>query len=431
MKQRLSPLQRMKALGPYKPSFRVSFRLPGNPRNGFTQSLPLQRSWPAATFVAVMAGIFFIPLFSMDFSFGETEDLFDLTTNLFMLFWAMGWSLGVLVLVLVLLAFLFGREVLIVEPEGIRLRMEIFNIGLESRNPLPALSNLRYVTDNIDTGSQWRGKHLCVDYLHVPVAFGSDLDRTRAERLMQRINATLRHGIPERLPEAIEALMAAGKPLPWQDGPPPTAAPAAEPVQPLAPEGPPGKTSLYLLVAANLVPLGGVLALGWTVGDIMLLFWLESAIIGLFNILKMFRIAGWPALFYSIFFIGHFGAFMSVHLLFIYSLFIESATTTSALADVTGVFVGLWPAIAALFISHLFSFRENFLARREYLLLTLKDQMHKPYARIILMHVTIIFGGFMVLALDSPILALVLLIALKTVVDAHAHRKEHTSIRKK
>jgi len=81
------------------------------------------------------------------------------------------------------------------------------------------------------------------------------------------------------------------------------------------------KTSLYLLLAANLIPVDGVMLAGWEIGDIILLFWLESAIIALFNILKMFRIAGSVAVFYSIFFIGHFGAFMAVHLMFIFALF--------------------------------------------------------------------------------------------------------------
>ena len=43
------------------------------------------------------------------------------------------------------------------------------------------------------------------------------------------------------------------------------------------------------------------------------------------------------------------------------------------------------------------------------------------------MHVTLIFGGFLVLALDSRLLALTLLIGMKIVVDIKAHIKEHRS----
>ena len=55
--------------------------------------------------------------------------------------------------------------------------------------------------------------------------------------------------------------------------------------------------------------------------------------------------------------------------------------------------------------------------------------MMAPYGRIILMHVTIIFGGWLILALGAPILALVLLIGLKIVSDARAHHKEHAALR--
>ena len=42
------------------------------------------------------------------------------------------------------------------------------------------------------------------------------------------------------------------------------------------------------------------------------------------------------------------------------------------------------------------------------------------------MHVTIIFGGILVLALGSPLPALVLLIALKIAADVRGHLREPT-----
>jgi hypothetical protein len=51
--------------------------------------------------------------------------------------------------------------------------------------------------------------------------------------------------------------------------------------------------------------------------------------------------------------------------------------------------------------------------------------MMAPYRRIIVMHLTIIFGGWLVLLLETPAPALALLVALKTVVDLRAHRREH------
>jgi hypothetical protein len=78
-----------------------------------------------------------------------------------------------------------------------------------------------------------------------------------------------------------------------------------------------------------------------------------------------------------------------------------------------------------LFLSHGYSFFANFLGRREYLQRTVKKQMSEPYGRIVLMHLVIIFGGALSMALGEATPALVLLIAAKTLVDVRAHRKEH------
>ena len=54
--------------------------------------------------------------------------------------------------------------------------------------------------------------------------------------------------------------------------------------------------------------------------------------------------------------------------------------------------------------------------------------MGQPYKRIIVMHITIILGGFMVAALDSTLPALLLLVVLKLAVDLHSHLKEHGEV---
>src|SRR2546425_9035172 len=45
--------------------------------------------------------------------------------------------------------------------------------------------------------------------------------------------------------------------------------------------------SVVTLVAANALPVLGVLALGWSVFPIVLLYWLENAVVGVFTVLKM------------------------------------------------------------------------------------------------------------------------------------------------
>lgn len=183
--------------------------------------------------------------------------------------------------------------------------------------------------------------------------------------------------------------------------------------------------SVWALIAANLVPVAGVFFLGWETWHLLLLFWAESAVIGFFNVLKMLRIGGIMALFLVIFFSVHYGGFMAGHLLFIYSLFGDSQAGADSTPQLLGEFLDMAPALLAFLISHGISFFRNFLGGEEYRDTSLNRQMAAPYKRIILMHVTIIFGGFLAESLDSALPALLLLIALKLVVDLWAHRKAH------
>jgi len=111
----------------------------------------------------------------------------------------------------------------------------------------------------------------------------------------------------------------------------------------------------------------------------------------------------------------------------VFALFFEDAYTRCimTLAQAADLFLHMWPAILALVVSHGFSFVENFLGRKEYLSMTLEKQMQKPYSRVVLMHLTLIIGGFMVKAFGSALLPLVLLITLKIIVDINAHKREH------
>ena len=45
--------------------------------------------------------------------------------------------------------------------------------------------------------------------------------------------------------------------------------------------------SVLLLIVANLVPLYGVFFLDWQIFPILLLFWMENVVVGIFNVFKM------------------------------------------------------------------------------------------------------------------------------------------------
>jgi len=186
------------------------------------------------------------------------------------------------------------------------------------------------------------------------------------------------------------------------------------------------------LIVANLVPLVGVLFFDWSLFTIMFFFWLESAVIGFFNILKLVIVANILSIIMVPFFVVHYGAFMSGHLVFIFALFSPEEMSFSGFFPPPDLLIShimnVWPAFLGACLSHGISFFYNFIGKKEFRRSTPEKQMMAPYGRIILMHLTIIFGGWLILALGAPVLALILLIGLKIVSDARAHHKEHAAL---
>ncbi|TVR07939.1 MAG: hypothetical protein EA385_11305 [Salinarimonadaceae bacterium] len=184
--------------------------------------------------------------------------------------------------------------------------------------------------------------------------------------------------------------------------------------------------SILILVAVNLIPLGGVLFYGWTVFELLALFWAENVVIGLLNLVKMGTVlvlAGRKdALFTMPFFLVHYGLFTLVHGVFLFQMFSPAEDIDFA--------IFLIP-LAALALSHVASYAVNFIGRGEYLRLTAQDLMTQPYGRVVALHLTIIFGAFVVAALGEPLYALALLVVLKTAIDLAAHVREHAKAQSK
>lgn len=191
--------------------------------------------------------------------------------------------------------------------------------------------------------------------------------------------------------------------------------------------------SVIALVLANLIPLLGVLFFRWSLFSIMFLYWMESAIVGFYNIPKILMIAGVWGVPVVLFFVVHYGMFMAVHLVFIFVLFSGQSPLSSRLLAPIVFNATTVVALLSLFVSHGVSFFSNFVAKEEYAYTTVTSrytavskQMGKPYVRIVIMHITILAGGFLVMLLGAPPAALAVMILLKIGADLHAHMKEHS-----
>jgi hypothetical protein len=196
------------------------------------------------------------------------------------------------------------------------------------------------------------------------------------------------------------------------------------------------RPSVLFLLAANILPFVGVLAWGWEVFPILVLFWMENVVVGVFNVLKMLAAKsgnsrGSAAKAAMIpFFCVHYGMFTAVHGVFVFAVFggdffgDAPGASTNSVFDTIGNSQLLWGA-AALLVSHGASFIVNYLGKGEYKRTSLNELMMQPYGRVIVLHLTIIFGGFLLTIIGSPAAGLVILIVIKLGIDLFAHLAQH------
>ena len=215
--------------------------------------------------------------------------------------------------------------------------------------------------------------------------------------------------------------------------------------------------SLIALISANLIPLAGVFFFNWDVAFIVILYWAENLIAGFYNILKIAlvrtgkSIVNSQKLFIIPFFCLHYGAFCGMHGLFLTVFFKIGESSPFPANEETwplhlvfiqllfNVVAKIWAnrpaemiwALLGLFISHGVSFVENFILGGEYRNSTIKELMHQPYQRIMVMHIAIIAAGVFVMKFNSPMPMLIILIFLKIVFDIFLHRRLHRKAKKK
>lgn len=204
--------------------------------------------------------------------------------------------------------------------------------------------------------------------------------------------------------------------------------------------------SVAALVAANLLPLFGVLFFGWKTYDVVLVYWLENVAIGVLNLPRMALAWASPEgavkkvltkLVYLPFFCFHYGLFCTGHGAMVVQLLAPGGdleggvgrrvTSPSQLAAIVQDDFSQWQwlCLAAFATSHLVSFFVNYLGHQEWRRWKTEEVMFLPYGRVILLHIAILIGGVISLKLGSPIYVLVLLVAGKTLLDLAAHQAEH------
>lgn len=202
--------------------------------------------------------------------------------------------------------------------------------------------------------------------------------------------------------------------------------------------------SVIAIIAANLAPLVALFLFHWDVFSLLFLFWLENVIIGVFNVLKMLLAGvgakdlppfGWvffTALkcFLIPFFCFHYGLFTFVHGMFIVGFFDKPVLHEFGVLNLQLITQIVrenhleW-SFASLAAGHLISFVWDYLWSGEFRRSNPMELMAQPYRRVVVMHLTVIAGGFLTMALKQPEAALVFLVALKVTADLWGHQNVH------
>jgi Family of unknown function (DUF6498) len=184
--------------------------------------------------------------------------------------------------------------------------------------------------------------------------------------------------------------------------------------------------SLWSLAGANVISLVVAVAQGWTLIDLMFVYWLQSVTIGASYCARMLALDKFSTEGFKInnhavaptaatkrqtagFFAIHYGMFHAVYL-----LFIGSAAPAGTFADLQ-----LWGCGLAFALNHVYSYRYNREADRRGTP-NIGTLMFTPYLRILPMHLTIVFG-----LMATGGFGLVFFGTLKTAADVAMHAIEH------
>jgi hypothetical protein len=189
---------------------------------------------------------------------------------------------------------------------------------------------------------------------------------------------------------------------------------------------------LALIIAGNLVPLVGVLALGWSVAAVLLIYWVENGVVGVINVARMLLAeAPDPGVHSSradlpgkvgqtTFFVFHYGIFWLVHGVFVTAITgLGGVAEFGLLAPFRAVLAD--PAILvsalSLLVAHGAAFYYDYVGKGEYRTASSLGQMWRPYPRLVVLHLTILLGGTLIITAGQPELLVVLLVVLKTFVE--------------
>ncbi|MFC7356741.1 DUF6498-containing protein [Jejudonia soesokkakensis] len=191
-----------------------------------------------------------------------------------------------------------------------------------------------------------------------------------------------------------------------------------------------------ILVWANTLFLLVLLLSGYASAiTIVLAYFMETIIIGLFHILKLWIVVkkgkpgdptkndGMSGMGVIPFFIVHYGMFVAIQSIFVFSFFAHDFPEIKEAFHLIDNYTfalqldGMHAIIASLVVTNLGYFYTNFLATEKYKEYTPAQLFFKPYVRIFIQQFAVILAGFFFIILSQGIAAAILLLIIRLPVD--------------
>jgi hypothetical protein len=177
------------------------------------------------------------------------------------------------------------------------------------------------------------------------------------------------------------------------------------------------KLQILELLFINAIPLIGVFYLGWKVGNIIFIYWLESIFIGIFNLLKMIfaqgkdKDNGFSKIGACLFFTVHYFIFVLAQGLFIGAFLI---TKQNFIFNFSPKLL-----LASLFIGYAIGFLQEYVLSGKYKERTPMTFFFAPYSRVFVQQILLIGTVFILQKyhFDQDLLMLIMFVGLKIIID--------------
>lgn len=194
---------------------------------------------------------------------------------------------------------------------------------------------------------------------------------------------------------------------------------------------PPSTGAILSIVFGNLLPIAGVLFLGWDAGMILILYWIETFIVGAYTLPRILMAEGPPPtegstiggtppvsrLITAVFFVVHYGGFWLGHGVF---AFLIAGQISNGDPSPTDDGLGFILAVLAMIVFQGIQFWQTWIKPRAWRTATPAAEMFRPYGRVFVLHITVLLGAFGLHAIGAPTWTILLLCVGKMVLELGA-----------